>query len=309
MKDSSAPAEARQCSASNSELRPEALGTEIRPRIERLVDSLYHQGGAEKFGLTPEDFASILREVGAKYLPASPDEAEIAEFYASLHLEELVLARACARGHESAWEVFLNLYREKLYEAAGSMAKEESSARELADSLYADLFGMRQGDAGRISKLNSYTGRGSLEGWLRTVLAQEYVNRYRSQRRLVSLEEQIETGVQLRAREPDPPPVLDTRLEAATDEALLALSAEDKFILAAYYLDGRRLAEVARILGVHESTISRRVERMTHAIRKRILHGLMRRGMSRTEAEEALQADVRNFSLDVRARLMQEGGG
>jgi RNA polymerase sigma-70 factor (ECF subfamily) len=95
-------------------------------------------------------------------------------------------------------------------------------------------------------------------------------------------------------------------VEAATDEALAELSAEERFILAAYFLDGRTLAEVARMLRVHESTISRKVEKITAALRKRIRNGLTARGMSKRQAEEALDADVRDLRVDVRARLAQE---
>ena len=163
-------------------------------------------------------------------------------------------------------------------------------------------------DGRRISKLNSFTGRGSLEGWLRAVLAQEYVNRFRRQQRLVSLEEQTEAGVQFEAETPDPTQAIDARLREATDQALASLAAEDKFILASYYLDGRTLAEIARLLGVHESTISRKVEKITAATRKAILSGLMKRGMSRKEAEQTMEVEVTELSLDVRRRLMQEKG-
>ena len=105
--------------------------------------------------------------------------------------------------------------------------------------------------------------------------------------------------MQFRAQEPDPAPSLDARLQAATDEALSSLAAEDRLVLASYYLDGRTLAEIARMLGVHESTISRRVEKITTSIRKRIIAGLLRRGMSRAQAEEALEADVRDLSVDI----------
>src|SRR5437660_12061595 len=158
----------------------------------------------------------------------------------------------------------------------------------------------------RNSKLNSYTGRGSLEGWLRTVLAQAYVDRYRSQWRLVSLEEQAEGGVQFRAREEDRVPLPDPRLEAATDEALSSLPAEDRFILASYYLDGRTLAEIARMLRVHESTISRKLEKLAKALRRQILSGLRRRGMTHRQAEEALEVDVRDLQVDIRRRLAQD---
>src|SRR5258707_5476259 len=129
-------------------------------------------------------------EIGETYLPALANESEARAFFLTLRLEELALARACAAGHEFAWELFLTRFREKLYQAALRIAREDSAARELADTLYADLYGTNLRDGQRVSKLASYTGRGSLEGWLRTVLSQEFVNRYRRTKRLVSLDEE-----------------------------------------------------------------------------------------------------------------------
>ena len=197
-------------------------------------------------------------------------------------------------------------YREKLYDIAAYIAKESSAARELADSLYADLFGTTTRDGERISKLASYTGRGSLEGWLRTVMAQEFVNRFRRQRRLVSLDEESEEGAQFAAATAEPAALVDPRVEATTDEILSVLAAEDRFILASYYLDGRTLAEIARTLGVHESTVSRKVDRVAKSLRKQILLALERKGMSRRQAEEALEVDVRDLRLNLRAHLAQE---
>ncbi len=145
-------------------------------------------------------------------------------FALSLRVEELALARACAAGHERAWEVFLTRYREKLYNIAGYIAKESSAARELADSIYADLYGTNTREGKRNSKLASYTGRGSLEGWLRTVMAQEFVNRYRRQRRTVSLDEESEEGAQFAAPNLEPAVAVDPRVETATDQALAELS-------------------------------------------------------------------------------------
>ena len=267
---------------------------------------LYEKSRGEPLGVSREQFAAILKEIGAKYLPAGAAEREAASLYASLRVEELVLARACSAGHERAWEIFLLRYREKLYDIAGYIAKEESAARALADSLYADLYGTTTRDGQRVSKLASYTGRGSLEGWLRTVMAQEYVNRYRRQRRLVSLDEEGEEGTQFAAADPAPAVAVDARVEQATDEALAALSVEDRFVLASYYLDGRTLAEIARAIGVHESTISRKLDRVARTLRKQIVAALGRRGMSRREAVEALEVDVRDLKVNIRSCLAQE---
>jgi RNA polymerase sigma-70 factor (ECF subfamily) len=278
----------------------------VQSVVNELLADLHAKSGCEKIGLTRESFSVILCEVGSKHATAATSETEIRTFFLSLRVDELALARACAAGVNSAWEIFLTRFREKLYLSALRIAREDSAARELADTLYADLYGTNTRDGQRVSKLASYTGRGSLEGWLRTVLAQEYVNRYRRTKRLVSLDEESEEGVQFQAAEPDPIPPADQRLAQATDEALASLPAEDRVVLGAYYLDGRTLAEIARMLGVHESTISRKLDKLAKALRKQIVAALVRHGMSRRQAEEALEVDVRDLQLDIRRSLAQE---
>jgi RNA polymerase sigma-70 factor (ECF subfamily) len=122
----------------------------------------------------------------------------------------------------------------------------------------------------------------------------------------VSLDEESEEGIQFRAPEPDPVPAADQRLGQATDEVLAFLSGEDRMVLSAYYLDGRTLAEIARMLGVHESTISRKLDKLAKSLRKQIVAALARRGMSRRQAEEALEVDVRDLQLDIRRSLAQD---
>jgi len=276
-------------------------------RGEVVTQDLYGRSGAAAYGLTVEQFAGILDEIQRKYLPEASAEA-VAGFCVALHLEELALARACALGNERAWQDFISRYRQKLHSMALHITREAAHAAELADSLFADLYGANGRDGVRHSKLLFYTGRGSLEGWLRTVMAQEFVNRYRKQKRMVSLDEQTEGGVQFAAPDPEPACTADPRLEAATDQALAELSSEDRFVLAAYYLDGRTLAEIAHTLGLHESSVSRRLDRVSTGLRKRILAGLRGRGMSYAQATEALETDVRDMQLDLRARLMQDSG-
>jgi len=276
---------------------------------------LYERSGAAAYGVSEEQFAAILSEILRKYLPRNSktgservSQQEV-DFCASLRLEELALARACAAGNEQAWKDFVSRYRQKMHGMALHITRDSAHAAELADSLFADLYGVSPLAEVRKSKLVFYTGRGSLEGWLRTVMAQEFVNRYRKQKRTVSLEEQTENGVQFAADPSEPDPTADQRLEAATDEALAELPAEDRFMLASYYLDGRTLAEIARTLGLHESSVSRRLDRLATGLRKRILAGLRGLGMSHAQAAEALETDVRDVQLlNLRKRLTQDSG-
>jgi RNA polymerase sigma-70 factor (ECF subfamily) len=60
------------------------------------------------------------------------------------------------------------------------------------------------------------------------------------------------------------------------------------------------------MLGVHESTISRKVDKLAKSLRKKILATMMQRGMARRQAEEALEVDVRDLRVDIRRSLAQE---
>ena len=280
------------------------LDPQVLAIIREFSAQHYEDSGARQFGVASADLAEILAEVVCQWNNAALGTA-VRNFLATLRLEELVLARACAAGNDRAWEVFLNRYRATLYESAYKIAKEESAARGLADSLYAALYGVDAKGQQRSSKLRSYQGRGSLQGWLRTVVAQEYVNLYRATRRETSLDAALDEGIQFEAGESDLS-VADPRAEAAAAEELAALPAEERFLLAAYYLDRRTLAEIAKLQGVHESTISRKLERVTLELRKRIRKRMIAAGMSPRQADEAMQdVDVRDLRVRVSETLRQ----
>jgi RNA polymerase sigma-70 factor (ECF subfamily) len=266
----------------------------------------YGQSEAERYGVTPERFVQIVTAVVVRYVGSS-SEAEQLELVSGLRVGELVLARACSAGNEVAWEEFLTRFRAPLYEAAYRIAKDEATGRELADGLYADLYGVPNDRGRKVSKLDYYMGRGSLEGWLRTVLSQQYVDRYRAQSRDISLDEQVEAGVGFAARPAADETVADVRVAEGVAQTLAELGAEERFLLAAYYLDQRTLAEIGRQLRVHESTVSRKLERLTVELRKRVRKRWQTAGLSLRRCDELMQElDVRDLNIDVTAKLRQE---
>ena len=140
-----------------------------------LVEELWRVAEAETCGLSQDEFRGVLWRVGEKVnhgLPpgALADAATKASFYRSLHLAELALAHGCALGREAAWETFLSRYRSPLAHAAVSITGSATLGHDLAESLYAELYGLRVADGERRSPLASYTGRGSLLGWLRATV-------------------------------------------------------------------------------------------------------------------------------------------
>lgn len=285
-----------------SSTRPGSLA-EVRIDLRQAAE-LYDRSGASAYSISQEQFLDVLRRVVSRteeMTGAGPED--IATFLSGLRIDELALAHGCISGDQHAWDVFLTRYRESIYQSARSITRSESIGRELADSLYAELYGLGPPEERR-SKLALYSGRGSLAGWLRMVLSQSYVNQIRTGKRLVSIEEEEEEhGTQFAAAETEAPAQIDPRVKESIDLTLASLSAEERFLLSSYFLDGCRLAEIGRILGVHESTISRKMEKLLKELRKRTRKDLERRGMSRRQAEEAMEADVRDLGLDVRSRL------
>jgi RNA polymerase sigma-70 factor (ECF subfamily) len=131
-------------------------------------------------------------------------------------------------------------------------------------------------------------------------LAQRHVDHYRRTRH----EEPIED---LDAPALDPPPQTParelSRLEQAIEQAVSGCEEEERYLLAAYYLDGQTLLAIARVLGVHEATVSRKLRRAADRIRKQILRNLQRNGMSRRAAEEAMDADPRDLEVNLKKLL------
>src|SRR5436190_9715263 len=104
-------------------------------------------------------------------------------------------------GDEAAWERFVRDYRPGLYKAAAAIDP-SGGARDLADALYAELFGLNERDGVRQSLLRYFHGRSSLATWLRAVLAQRYVDRLRASRRVAPLPEGDEIELPAPPREP-----------------------------------------------------------------------------------------------------------
>lgn len=267
-----------------------------------LAEKLSRQAEAERAGLSTDEFAEILLAIGIKNNfglssgeEAKPSQREI--FWSGLHLCDLALAHGCACGHEIAWQEFLRQYRTPMQQAAIAIARSASAGEEVADSLYSELFGLTECEGTRRSPLASYSGRGALMGWLRTTLAQRYVNHYRRTHRENPLE-----GDDFPAAVADPLPEPQTlaKLSSAVRATLQMLPAEDRFLLSAYFLDGRTLNELAAVLRVHLATVSRRIKRLTEDVHRKLLKQLEASGMSRNAAREALGIDPRDLSVNLR---------
>jgi RNA polymerase sigma-70 factor, ECF subfamily len=208
----------------------------------------------------------------------------------ALHAADLELARRCAAGDEDAWERFVLEYRPLLYRAADALDP-GGGARELADSLYAELYGLRERDGARRSLFDYFHGRSSLATWLRAVLVQRYVDRLRSQRRFEPLPDEERAPPAPAPPQADPgQPRRLALVRAALGRAVAKLGARDRLRLGCYYLQELTLAETGRVLREHEATVSRQLARTRRAIREDVERQLRAEGLG--EAQIALSFEA-----------------
>ena len=187
------------------------------------------------------------------------------------YARDLELARQCAAGDEQAWERFVLDFRPLLYRAADALDA-SGGARDLADSLYADLYGMAEGGGERQSLFRYFQGRSSLATWLRAVLSQRYVDRLRAQKRLEPLPDEDRASVRQEGRANDPADPDRARhvalLHVALGRAVDRLDSRDRLRLGCYYVQELTLAETGRLLKEHEATVSRQLGRSRRTLRK-----------------------------------------
>ena len=277
---------------------PVDLGRSLDSQTQTsLLESYYAQSQAGRWGLARERFAAALERSSKKALTAgtvSPQKLE--QYLGALHLEDLALAAACAEGIEAAWEHFYNTYRAYLRAAAAAILRCPANAAEacdLADSLFSDLYGLSKAEGADRSLFRYFHSRSSLKTWLRAVLAQRHIDSIRAGRRFEELGEN-ESGDATPAAPLGPPiQFVDPHRERyvalftrALQAALDRLEPQEKDRLRLYYAEEKTLAQIGRLLGEHESSVSRHLDRARHDLRHNV-ENILRQGFGAANGSAA----------------------
>ncbi len=260
---------------------------------QRLVDQLFAASGAASWGLPRSLFAAALEHSARKRFGEESPGGKLEEYLSTLHLQDLALACACAEGRTDAWDHFVAKFRGYMRSAVGAILRcplDSPAACELADSLFADLYGLAEG-TNRRSLFRYFHGRSSLKTWLRAVLAQRHVDAIRASRRFTDLDgadghaalpsaklttpRRISNAGAEPLQDPHRTELLDL-FHRTLEVALGLLDARDKERLRLYYAAEETLAEIGRKLGEHESSVSRNLERTRRELRQQVEQTLRR---------------------------------
>lgn len=281
---------------------------------EQLLERAFKRSNAPRWNLTRDSFARALeRSIASRFATEAKNPSAVSQFVDSLNLEELALACACAEGQVAAWAYFLECHRPALRAAARVIAGDSAGA-ELADSLYAELYGLQESDGTRRSLFSYFHGRSRLGTWLRSLLAQRNVDRIRAERRLRSLDDDQRPVADPRppATIADPDRARFARLaQNALAIAIRALAPGDRLRLSSYYLQKLTLAQIGRLMGEHEATVSRKLDRVRRDLRGAVERMLRdEQGLSDAEVRACLEYAQEDTGMDLDDLLRHpEGAG
>ena len=289
----------------------------ITDAIARLISR-----ASDARGLAAEDVRPRVESALEKYLlkdHSATERREIGAFIDELRADDLFLILACERGDEKAWEDLVANFDSTVKSAARKISPNSEDAEDLASSIWAELYGLRQDpDGNKKSKLAYYSGRGSLAGWLRAVVSQLAIDQYRKQSKFVQIEETREfenlaeessnnsgNSAVLHHNE-SPEELLSEKrtsddVASALQTAIAGLEPEDRLILKLYYFDDLKLKDIAATFGYHEATASRKLVRVQSEIRKSVERELKKtHGWNDSEVKRYLSetAAKLGFSLE-----------
>ena len=243
----------------------------------------------------------------------SAGNTEVKAFIDEIRADDLCLVLACERGDEKAWEDLVKNFDGTVKSAARKISNNAEDAEDLASSIWAELYGLKEGK----SKLAYFSGRGSLAGWLRAVTNQLAIDQFRKMKRLVQIEETREfenlaqdssekTGNERLVSHTENPEEIFSEKQTAKDvadalkEVIDRLEAEDKLILKLYYFDDLKLKDIGAALGFHEATASRKLARMQTEIRQSVEQILRsKRGWSEEEVKRNLADAASKLGINL----------
>jgi RNA polymerase sigma-70 factor (ECF subfamily) len=246
-----------------------------------------------------EVFSDYVWGIACKHLNGSADEPSVVNFTKKLYLRDLYLACGCVYHSEKAWTTFDVRYRKFLTDLVRFCYRHGTDNEEVADSVFVSLYFNDRSGRQRIA---SYDGRSSLATWLRVIVINRAIND-RSERRLASDEgvgdipdsrALTNLDATLRARR------YGSILSESLSQALREITAKERLMLLWRYEQNLQLGEIAQLMGIHQSNVTRQLLRLQTRLRVSVVQRLAsQHQMSASAIEECLAEVVDNPQISI----------
>lgn len=279
------------------------------PTLHEIIAERYSEGTLRygNLGLSLTTYEDRFIHIMERHLGTSPQLTEATTLATKLNGRDLYLTTACARrspGHITdnvelqnyealAWKTMEISYKSFVCSLVSRLSHGNLAIRDIADSIFAELY---LPDSSGLSRIASYDGRSSLSTWLRVVICNWVTDVQRSivysKRTDLELDLPDESAVQkiesvLRVHR------YQKALHDSLESAFRLLTLEERLTILWRYQDGLRLGQIARLLGIHQSNVTRQLTRLLAKLRDEVVKNLtMTHGLSAQAIQECIEEIV-----------------
>lgn len=264
--------------------------------VENFHDGKTYYGDID---LSPDLFIGYVWGISCKHVKNCWDDFVIVDFARKLYLRDLYLTCGCVNKSEKAWEAFDLRYRRFVTDLVRFCYRHGTDNEEVADSV---LVSLCLPDRSGRERIASYDGRSSLATWLRVIVINRAIND-RNERKIVN-DESVTDIPDSRAIMNIESTMRANRYSKALTESLSyafqTLTPRERLILLWRYEDNLQLGEIAKLLRIHQSNVTRQLVRLQARLRETVIQALtLQHHLAPSAVQECLADIAENPHLSI----------
>jgi len=184
------------------------------------------------------------------------ERLQVTLFFLLYNLKELdQLIEACKAGKREAQSDLYRMFAPKLFVVSLRYSRDETEAEDTLHEAFINIY----------SKINQYSGKGSFEGWIKKIVVNIALEKYRNRYRMQTVEDI--TSYDTRTVNDD---AFDAMNEAQLLELIQQLPPRYKMVFNMYAIDGYSHKEIAGIMGIDEGTSKSNLSRARKILQNKI---------------------------------------
>jgi RNA polymerase sigma-70 factor (ECF subfamily) len=234
--------------------------------------------------------------------------SSILQFIKSHHINDLYLAYACSLGIDTAWQCFINSFSSDIRIFARLFSGNATIAGEIAGSIWTYLYLPSRNGRKRIS---TYDGRIPLTNWLRVVVSNRLANHreLKINRSSKGLDDVAESSVPFEHDKIDSAIRFRRYGVFVSDslaEACRELTNQECLLILLRYERNLELKYISRLFNVHQSTVTRRIERTCWKIRQKVRSILIKKyKLNEFAVEECIAELLENPDYSIIGKIRE----
>lgn len=166
------------------------------------------------------------------------------------------ILKACVEGNKSGQEELYRLVGPKMFGVCIQYCGNEADAKDVMQEGFIKVF----------KKIEQFSGKGSFEGWIRRVIVNTALEKYRSKVNLLTIDDTFE-----QSQKTADDNVLESLTANEITRMIQSLSPKYRMVFNLYAIEGYSHKEISEMIGISEGTSKSNLSRARKILQKKIV--------------------------------------